>query len=90
MREEDSSPSYRATDLRGRGTEHAAAAMKAAMRRATLDGIRDLYEALTVGAVATPQGKAELIRGGWGALGSAVPYEDHTACPLTALFIREA
>lgn len=72
--------------MRGRALE----AFDAALSEARFDGLRDLHEALQTLHFAIPEGKASLIRGDWGTLGREAGQEQHTGCPLNALFIREA
>ena len=66
-------------------------AFESALRHAPLSGLRDLHEALQTGQLATPfDGKADLVRGHWGTLGAAPRAVRYSACPLNALYIREA
>jgi len=65
-------------------------AFEAAVSEASLEGLRDLHEALQTLHFAIPEGKASLIRGAWGSLGGETRHEQYTGCPLNALFIREA
>lgn len=65
-------------------------AFKVVLKAATFEGLRDLHEALQTLKFAIPEGKARLVRGGWGTLGAGARLDEYTGCPLNALFIREA
>lgn len=66
-------------------------AFEAALAHASTEGLRDLHEALQTGLLAVQgAGKAHLVRGSWGTLGSETTSGTHSACPLNALFLRSA
>jgi hypothetical protein len=60
------------------------------LKEATVEGLRDLHEAFQTLQFAIPEGKAQLVRGGWGTLGGGEILDEYTGCPLNALFIRQA
>ena len=65
-------------------------AFDAALGGATLDGIRDVLEALQSGWFATRSTKVELVHRTWGTAGTGTRAETLSACPLNALFISQA
>lgn len=65
-------------------------AFDAALAGATVDGIRDCLEALQTEWFAIDSGKVELVHGKWGTAGACREAESLSACPLNALFIRQA
>lgn len=74
-----------------RSVARALEAFESALRHAPLEGLRDLHEALQTGQLANPyDGKADLVRGRWGTLGTGVAAERFSACPLNALYVRWA
>jgi len=71
---------------------HALEAFESALRDAPYGGLRDLHEGLVTGQLAIPyDGKADLVRGRWGSLGTEGGRAERlSACPLNALYIRWA
>lgn len=67
------------------------AALEGALRHATLDGLRDLHEALQTNQTAAwGNGKTHLTRGIWGRAARQRRAGPSTACPLATLFGNEA